>query len=147
MLPVLILGIIIEITVLGLIIIALKWEKLFFFFHKRETFFKIFFIALYFLEQVVFITISYFYSDYISLLVGFFALVVLSTVSLQGVMMESKNRKANEKVEAYHKESNDKITKIRDDYEVIIDKIRGYVESLEIENYKLKLKNNIKTKI
>lgn len=77
----------VAIAIIILFIVAVKWDKLNFFFHKMYTFVNIVFVMLYFIEQAIFITLSYIYPRHIGLLVGFFALVVLTTVALQGVMM------------------------------------------------------------
>jgi len=82
------------IIVLAILVLGFRWKKLKLFFHDDNyTYFDICFVTLYFLEQAVFIILSYFYTKYYQLLTGFFALVVISTVSLQRVMMESKNKK------------------------------------------------------
>ena len=85
------------------------------------------FIVLYFLEQAVFIVLVFFYPDYTRLLVGFFALVVVSTVSLQKIMMESKNRKLRELNSTYLKH----IGELRGKYEQTINKLLGDIQILE----------------
>ena len=110
----LIIGIIISL----LFIIAKRWDKLNFFFHRRYTFINIVFITLYFIEQAIFITSSYLYPEHIGLLVGFFALVVLTTVALQGVMMESKSKRLSERLDEANKLSMEKISEVRNEYEI-----------------------------
>jgi hypothetical protein len=134
MLAELILSFLVLLTVFLLLIISILWDKMETFFHKKYTYFNIFFVAIYFLEQAVFIVTSYVYSQHINLLVGFFALVVLSTVALQGVMMESKSKKANEKLEQYTKSHSEKMSNIRREYESRIDKIRDHIHELETDN-------------
>jgi hypothetical protein len=117
-----------------LIILAVKWQKINSFFHETYTYFSIVFVAIYFLEQAIFISASFLYPQYINLLVGFFALVVLSTVALQGVMMESKSKKLAEELSKYHDDSVIKIKEMREEYEKKISRMRETIYDLETDN-------------
>ena len=121
--------ILINITILC--ILAKRWKKIQKFFHDENyTYFEILFISFYFLEQAVFIALSYFYPEYNRLLVGFFALLVLTTVSLNKIMMESRNRKLSEYVNEYF--SKFKLTK--EEYEKRIREQSQDLKVLEEEN-------------
>jgi hypothetical protein len=95
MLAELILSFLVLLTVFLLLIISILWDKMETFFHKKYTYFNIFFVAIYFLEQAVFIVTSYVYSQHINLLVGFFALVVLRTYPNSPVALHVINPQAN----------------------------------------------------
>jgi ElaB/YqjD/DUF883 family membrane-anchored ribosome-binding protein len=49
-------------------------------------------------------------------------------------MMESKSKKANEKLEQYTKSHSEKMSNIRREYESRIDKIRDHIHELETDN-------------
>ena len=142
----LILSSLVLLVVLILFVTAIKWDNLNLFFHKKYTYFNIFFVALYFLEQAVFLVVSYIYREYNDFLISFFALVVLSTVALQGIMMESKNKRIDKKLEEYTKEQSERVMKIREKYESNISEMRNYINFLEGENFKLIKENKIKSK-
>jgi len=119
------------INLIILCILAKKWKKIHKFFHEEGyTYFEIFFSALYFLEQAIFITLSYFYPEHNKLFVGFFALVVLTTVALNKIMMESRNRRLS----GYVNESLTKFRLTRENYEEELEKQSIYVKSLEEDN-------------
>ena len=81
---------------------------------------------------------SYLHREYNDFFVGFFALVVLSTVALQSIMMESKNKKVDKKLDEYIKEQTENRSKIRRAYETRISDMRDYISSIETENIILK---------
>lgn len=113
-----------------ILIAGLKWEKLKLFFHdEKYTYFDICFILLYFLEQAVFIVVSYFYPSYNIFLTGFFALVVITTVALQKVMLESKSNRLSKLNNRYIEE----FKKARWEYENKMKDMRDYIEKLEEE--------------
>lgn len=79
--------------ILLVILLGFTWKRLKLFFHSDNyTYFDLVFLSLYFVEQAIFITISYFYQKYNIFLTGFFALVVVTTVFAQRIMMESKSK-------------------------------------------------------
>ncbi len=84
---------VISIIFVSLIICARLWALLREFFHRNYSFFEIVFVLVYFLEQAVFILISYFYSPKNPLWIGMFALIVITTVSIEKVLMDSRNRR------------------------------------------------------
>lgn len=125
------------IIVLSIIILGFKWKKLKIFFHDDNyTYFDFLFIIIYFLEQAIFVILSYFYPQYNSLLIGFFALVVVTTVSIQKVMMESKNRK----LETYNNQYILEFKLMREDYERTLKFMKNYISQLEKENEEFRKK-------
>lgn len=122
------------IFILSILILGFKWKKLKIFFHDDNyTYFDLAFISLYFIEQVIFIIISYFYQEYNILLTGLFALIVVTTVSAQKVMLESKSRKISD----YSRSYIERAGIMREQYEEEIDNLRGYASDLINENKKL----------
>jgi hypothetical protein len=117
--------------VLSIIIIGFKWKRLKMFFHNDNyTYFDICFLSLYFIEQAIFIIISYFCEEYNILLTGLFALIVISTVSAQKIMMESKSKKLSGISTIYI----EKLKLLKEKYEEQINNLRGYIEILEEDN-------------
>lgn len=127
----------IDIILFLILIFAIVWDKLCNFFHSHYTYFKIMFVIFYFLEQALFIGTSYMYreeSSFNSVIVGFFALIVLTTVTLQGIMMESINKKSSDKLNEYNEDFSNERFKIKQNYENQITNLRGYIYHLENEN-------------
>jgi len=87
--------IIIGILVFGIsiLICGRLWGLLRDFFHNNYSFFEILFVFIYFLEQAIFILVSYFYSPQNPLWIGLLALIVITTVSIEKVMMDSRIRR------------------------------------------------------
>lgn len=118
-----------------LTILGIKWKNIrTFFVEETYTYFEIVFTALYFFEQAIFIGLSYFYESYNNLLVGFFALVVLTTVALNKLMMESKNRRLSQHNNQYL----EKFVSAREQYEKSMGEVKIYVEEIEEENKALR---------
>lgn len=113
---------------LFLLLLAHHWDTVNLFFHAHYTYFNLLFSTLYFIEQAVFVMASYAYPVHINFFVGFFALLVLSTVALQGVMMESKNKKVNEKLAEYLRSSTIRLADMRKTYESRISSLRILLE-------------------
>lgn len=109
-----------SIFIICIFLLSIAWKRLKFFFHDDSyPYFGICFISLYFIEQVIFIVISYFYKEYNILLTGLFALIVVSTVSFQKVMYESRNKKIFE----MSSKSIEKMKLMKQRYEPELDKI------------------------
>ena len=122
------------IFILLIIIIGFKWKRLKVFFHDDNyTYFDICFLSLYFMEQAIFIVISYFYKDYNILLTGLFALIVISTVSAQKIMMESKSKKISE----HSASSIEKAKLMKDEYDNEIENLREFISDLIDDNKQL----------
>lgn len=129
------------IIILGILILGSKWKRLKLFFHDENyTYFEICFVIIYFLEQAIFIVLSYFYTEYSVLLTGFFALIVITTVALQRVMLESKSNRLTKLNNKYLEETR----KMRWEYEKNMKDMRDYIEILEEENKNLERTKNIK---
>ena len=119
------------INIFILIILGIKWINIRnFFVEETYTYFEVVFVALYFLEQATFIGLSFFYKEYNSLFVGFFALVVLTTVALNKLMMESKNKRLSQHSNKYL----EKFVSTKEQYEKSMEEVRIYIEELEQEN-------------
>ena len=71
---------------------SIFWKKFRIFACENKTIFELFFIFLYFLEQVLLIIFSYSAKSLVQLsfIVSIFALIVLSTFSIHKVLMESR---------------------------------------------------------
>ena len=121
--------------VLFLILMLAKfWNRLCDYFHMHYTYFKILFIILYSLEQAFFIIFSYFYNNrefFNPVITGFFALIVITTVSLQGIMMDSINKRSSDKLNKELISSSEERAKMKLKYENKITEFIGYIEHLE----------------
>lgn len=89
--------------------------------------------ACIFLEQAVFIITSYFYEKYSFLLTGLFALIVITTVSAQKVMMESKSTR----LEEYSRKSLEISKNLKKEYVKKIDTLRNNLK--EYDEYAMNL--------
>jgi cation transport ATPase len=124
----------VNIILLSILIFAIIWDKLCAYFHSHYTYFKILFVIFYFLEQAIFIGVSYLYREkpiFYPVMVGFFALVVLTTVTLQGIMMESINKKSSDKLNRELINSSEERAKLKLKYENQATGFIGYIEHLE----------------
>lgn len=86
------------ISILGFIIwviLGAYWSVCREFFHTKYSFFDFSFIVLYFVEQLILIVLSYRYPAYMAFWLSSFALIVVTTVSLQKLLMDSKDRQAS----------------------------------------------------
>lgn len=95
--------------------IDIRTEKTRDFIKKNEGFFSVFFIILFATEQAFLIGLTTYFKDQASLLrliISIFALVVITTASLQKFLLETKRRYDNETKESI-KESNKIITNLR----------------------------------
>ena len=81
------------IAIVLFLIVACLWGNLRNFFHENYSFFEFLFIIIYFVEQLCLIVLFFKYPQYNPFWVSAFALVVLTTVSLQKLYMESKDKK------------------------------------------------------
>jgi len=130
-----ILSLIILIICLIFIFLGFKWIKITELFNEKTyTYFELVFLSLYFLEQFVFIVISFCYPEYSKLFVGLFALIVLTTISGNKLMMECKNKK----LESINKEIIFENKEIKNDYEGIIEDLEGEIHRIEKKNKMLR---------
>jgi len=72
------------------------WKNFRCFYHNNYTLFDILFLILYLLEQLFLIYFLYLYPNYPSLIASIFAIVVITTVSIQKIMLDSKNKAVKE---------------------------------------------------
>jgi len=93
--------------------------------------------VIYSLEQAIFTGSSYFnheISQVYPVIVGLFALVVLTTVTLQGIMMESINKKSSDKLNEYNEDYSKNFFKMKQKFDHQIANLGGYIYHLEKEN-------------
>lgn len=90
------------------------WQNFRIFFHNNDSLFELIFLLIYFLEQLGLVYfIMLFKEDMVKLpyIVTFFALILLTTVGVHRLIMESKNRFIKEKYDTfklrYHKLGSD----------------------------------------
>lgn len=124
---------IITITSISLMLCGKKWSKLSKFFHQNYSFFEIVFVFIYFIEQFSFIVLSYIHKEHNLLLTGVFAIVVISTVSLQKVMMECKNKK----LQGLNQEFPSKIKELKEKYEGVFTILQDRIKRLQKEKQDL----------
>jgi len=92
----------VSLIISGLFVVAIWvmmgfiWQSFRNFFHNNYSFFDVSFIIAYFLEQLVLIVLLVVKPDQITFWVGSFALIVVTTASIQKVMMDSRDRKIRE---------------------------------------------------
>ena len=84
-------------TIIGIICESVEccWQNLRKLFHRNDSIFDILFLVLYFLEQVglFYFTIKFRGNTvYLPYTISFFALVLLTTIGVHRLFMESKNR-------------------------------------------------------
>ena len=66
------------------------------FYHRNYSLFDILFLLLYFLEQIFLIYFLFKFSSYVSEIVSIFAIVVITTISIQKTILDSKNKEIKE---------------------------------------------------
>ncbi len=75
------------------IISGFLWKFARDFFHDNYSFFDVSFLVAYFVEQISLIVLLTFYPEMITFWVSIFALLVVTTSSLQKLSMDSRDRK------------------------------------------------------
>jgi len=81
-----------------------NWQNFRKFFHRNDTLFDIVFLLIYFIEQlllVYFILIFRENLEYLPYIPTFFALMLLTTVGIHRLVMESKNRFISEQKDEF----------------------------------------------
>lgn len=106
------------------------------FIKKNEGIFSIFFIVLFAAEQALLIFLTDYFKDnagYLRLIISLFALVVMTTASLQKFVLETKRRYEKETKESIEKANVtiEKYKKIRSEYDRIIGRLRDQNKSKE----------------
>lgn len=121
------------------VMIAILWQSFRRFFHKTYSFFDISFVIAYFAEQFLLVILSYFYPDWIRLWIGFFSLIVATTVTIQNLMWSSRNRRISEitnsigNLSAKTVSMNNSLIKENKRLSEINDKLIDYIKNLEKE--------------
>jgi hypothetical protein len=131
------------ITIFLMVILAKKWIPFSNFFHSHYTYFSIVFVIFYALEQALFLILSRVSGVDSFTLIGLFALIVLTTATLQGIMMESRNKNLSASLEKSHKEYVEKTSEMKRKYEFSLNKLRSYIDFLQNELYFME-KNKLK---
>ena len=72
------------------------YQNLRIFYHRNYSLFDILFLLLYFSEQFLLIYYLFRFPEYISEIVSVFALAVITTVSIQKTILDSKNKEVRE---------------------------------------------------
>lgn len=78
------------------IIIGFLWKFIRDFFHDNYSYFDLSFIITYFVEQFILIVLLLMKPEYMNFWVSAFALLVVTTVSIQKLAMDSRDRKIRE---------------------------------------------------
>ena len=123
------------------IIIAMLWKFMKNYFHSNYSFFDVSFIIAYFIQQFILILLLELKPNNAVLWVGLFALIVVTTASLQKLTMDSRDRELRDlqTLERHLKEQTESFN-----YELIEenDKLKAHLKKLSdyIERIEQKLK-------
>ena len=72
------------------------WRNFRFFYHNNYTLFDILFLILYFLEQILLIFFLIKYPKHPSIVASIFAIFIITTISIQKILLDSKNKAVKE---------------------------------------------------
>lgn len=100
-----------------------NWQNFRIFFHRNDTLFDISFLLIYFIEQlllVYFILIFRENLDYLPYIPTFFALMLLTTVGIHRLVMESRNRFIREQKDEFILE----YSKLESKYNLLLNEYR-----------------------
>ncbi len=121
------------------VMVGMLWRSITNFFHKNYSFFDISFVLAYFIEQFLLILLLFFKPQYADVWVASFALLVITTASIQKIAMDSRDRKIRELYTTYKS--------LVGYFLDFIDRLKKENESLSEANKKLSsLINNSKKK-
>lgn len=112
------------------LILAMLWKVLRNFFHNNYSFFDFIFIMAYFVEQLALIILLVLEPERTTFWVSAFALLVITTASIQKFSMDSKDKKIRE-LNIILKYSSDRKSEIINSYEVEIKNLLDYIKKLE----------------
>lgn len=84
------------IILIAILISAMLWKSIRNFFHENYSYFDFFFIVMYFTEQLSLIILLVIKPEYTTFWVSVFALIVITTASIQKLGMDSRDRKIRE---------------------------------------------------
>lgn len=122
------------VVLLDWIAIGILWDNIRNFFHTKYSFFDISFIIIYFSEQLLLILLSVKYPQFINFWLGLFALVVITTASIQKLFMDSRDRKISELnsiLRSLNSELFDSIEKMRDEIKNLRDENKDLIKYIE----------------
>jgi len=89
-------GICLLLSLIMWVIIGILWCPFRKFFHRSYSFFDASFILVYFLEQLILITLIFKYNSYTYFWASAFAIIVITTASFQKLTSESRIKKISE---------------------------------------------------
>lgn len=115
------------------IIIGFLWRFIRNFFHNNYSYFDLSFIIVYFVEQFTLIVLLIVKPEYTSFLVSAFALLVVTTASIQKLAMDSKDKKVRE---------------LNAQYEILLEQAKEfYMKSKERESKSIDILKRIMNKL
>jgi len=142
MLGVLLITITIVLSILLAVLLMTKlWGKVSFYLHAHYTYAKVLFVVIYSAKQVLLIISSLLFKGQFELyqiFVSLFALMVLTTVSLQSMMLEAVNTNNINRLNEYTKNFAEQRFKIRQNYENQMTSLKAQILRLEEEKSKTK---------
>jgi len=112
------------------LILAILWEKLRNFFHNNYSYFDFIFVIAYFMEQLTLITLLVLEPQKIIFWVSIFALLVITTASIQKLSMDSRDRKIRE-LNIKIKYSSERKSEIIENLGSQIKNLSDYINELE----------------
>ncbi len=120
----------------SLLIIAFQWGKLSQFFHTHYTYSNLLFMLLYAYEQALFIVIPKRGYDFLDndILIGLFALIVLTTVGVHILMMESRYKKVAQSLDQLTAENLRSTKDLITSYDLEMERLRNQIVELEEDN-------------
>lgn len=86
------------ILVMYVVIVGFIWKHIINFYHKRYHFFDFIFIIVYFAEQFIFLLLYNFFESYREFWISLIILIVLTTASLEKLLMYMRSSKASETI-------------------------------------------------
>ncbi len=90
-----------------IILIGVIWTTLSNFYHKRYSFFEFIFIIIYLTEQLIFLLLYHLSKEYRVLWVSLIVLFVISTASIEKLMMNAKHKRLSASLYETMKEKED----------------------------------------
>jgi len=83
------------ILIISVIMVGIIWERLGSFYHRKYTLFEFIFIMIYFSEQFIFLLLYGLVQNYRVLWVSLIVLIVVTTVSLERLLMHIRQRRSS----------------------------------------------------
>jgi len=118
------------VTLLALLVMTLYGDNFSKYLYSHQNYQKIIFVIIYSIEQILFIVSSFLVkkTDEINtLIVSLFALIVLTTVTAQGVILEAINNNNSKQFAEQSKKFSEQRFNIRQNYEKQIFQLKEYI--------------------